>query len=486
MRLKNKKYMRTIIENMRLSTAVFIFVVCSVLSANGQSKEFNETYKWNFDVIEDVNVLLTNYDCDLEVRISDGNKVNFEMYVIAEGDSEDIKVLKDYLDSYEPEASKSNIELRTRFWNSWVSKSIGIAKRIKITLKNKEKITLSELKIRAKLYLPKTSNFELVSKYSTIGIDDLNKIKIRSYQDKISGKNIMGDASINGKYSKVEFMNIGNTDLSLYDTDIVINKVENLICTSKYSKIRIKNAGNAKLTSYTDKYNFVKTGNIIFNGKYSDLNADNSLDTELSLYDSNVAIRNINNLSIKNSKYSEIKFIGTGNIIIGTLYSDKINIERAGSINITTSKYSEFDINSLTSFTQGTSYTDKYSFGRVESIELTTSKYSSFNIDLITKGISVESGYEVKGQIEGITDTFDKMSIKGKYNKFDISVPESLSARILFKGKYGSCKVNNSNYEIKKHISQSLMNDIEYVRKGSDAATATLKMEGYSNKIYIR
>gem|GEM_PF-6628811 len=478
--------MRTMIKNIRFSVTLFTLIVCSILSVEAQTKEINETYRWNFDVNDKVKVLLTNYDCDLQVKTSDNNNVKFEMFVIAEGDTEDINKLMAFLSSYEPEASMSNVELNTRFWNNWISKSIGIAKRIRLTLKNKEKITLSELKIRANLYLPKTSDFELVSKYSTISITDLNTIKIRSYQDKISGRSIMGNAIINCKYSKVEFINLGNTSLNLYDTDVVINKVEDMKCTSKYSKIKIKSAGETNLTSYTDKYNFEKTGNIKFNGKYSDLNAEKSLDTYLTLYDSNVAIRNINNLLVKSSKYSEMKFIGTGNINIMSLYTDNINIERAGSVNITTSKYSEFKIGTLTSFIQETSYNDKYSFNRVESVKLTTGKYSNFDIDFITKNISVTNGYEIKSQIEGVSDAFDKLDIKGKYNKIGISVPESLTARILFKGKYGSCKVNNSNYEIKKHISQSSMTDIEYIKKGGAAATSTLKVEGYSNKIYIQ
>jgi hypothetical protein len=228
-----------------------LFVVALLLTSQlllGKSLTFSEKYEWTYDVDPGATIELSNYDCDVVVESSNTNTVRFVIFVDAQAKEQaDIDILKNYLDELSFSARKDLLRLETTFWDNRSSNSSFGKNVIKMKLKNGRQIKLTEFKVKASLQIPESCQFDLGSKYSKIEMSNINDLILNSYDDKIYGKNAMGEVNIKAKYSNLEFGNFGPTEIDIYDSDFTAEKTEDLKIISKYSEINVNQAGNVDL-----------------------------------------------------------------------------------------------------------------------------------------------------------------------------------------------------------------------------------------------
>jgi len=426
----------------------WIFLFTNVLLA--QDVDFSKKYEWNYTVEDNATVSLINYDCDITIETSSSKEVRFEIEIDAESNKqEDINILNNYLENLSFSSRSDLVKLETTFWekqNSIISLGKSV---IKMKLKNGKSIRLSEFKIKANLYIPATAQLELNSKYSKIQLENIQNLKLNSYDDDIFGKNVERKVKIKAKYSDMEFREFGPTEMDVYECNFTAERTKNLEIKSKYSDIKIKYTGIIDIEGYEDKMIFQSTGNITINSKYSDLKSNTSGNLKMNIYDSDIDIEEIGDLTIRESKYSEYNFKNAGVVNISTAYDDNYNIDHLVSLETTNSKYSEYIFKNL-----------KSSFEILE-------------------------GYDDKVRIYHTSSSFTHLDINSKYGSIILNYDENLPMRIDWKTKYGKIDFNESKFTTKINISENSEFEYRGVRGPESEHMPFVKVRGYDIKMNL-
>jgi len=386
---------------------------------------FSKKYEWNYDVNADVKVLLKNYDCDVIIETSSTNKVRFAIQIDVESkDDEEINTLKNYLESLSFSANENMVSLETTFWENLNSNNSVGRKVIKMKLKNGESVKLSEFKIKASLQIPATTLLELSSKYSKIEMENVQNLKLDSYDDKIYGKSVVNEVDLSAKYSKLEFESFGPTIIDIYDCNFTAEKTADLTIKSKYSDINIGQTGNIKIEGYDDNLTFKNTGDIELQTKYSKI------------------ISNI-----------------TGNLNVD-IYDSDFEIEEIGNLTISASKYSGYNFKSVKEVKIATSYDDNFNFGSLTLFKTDHSKYSDFTISNLHTSFEIVDGYDDNVKISNTSGSFKFLSVNSKYGDIDLTTPDSLPLKIDWKTKYGKLNFDESKLTTRIKIKEN--SDFEY------------------------
>ncbi len=440
MKTKKIKYYYSII--------VILFIEGFVYSLSAQN-ELDKTKVWKFKSSELTEVILNNYECDVEIDITGGNEVTFEMSVYAESsDEKDIKKLQEFLDNLKFNVSEERIEISTQLWQKMNSTSFLNTSKSEVTLLNGEKITLSEFEREATLKIPESVFLKLESKYSTLTLDNLHRFELKSYNDKIYGNNLRQPAKIEAKYSKMEFEETKNLSLDLYDCTFEANNSEITSIKSKYSDIEIENTSTISIDSYDDKFDFEKTGNITIVSKYTDFSLGECENMTLDIYDSNFEIDELKNLIIKESKYSSLEFDQANNIQLLLSYDDEIS---AGIIN---------------------------------SIDIKESKYSTYEIETL-KSVMTINGYDDNILIEDLEESFKLFEADIKYGKIVLDISSELSVELDVKSKYGKLTFDKEEFDTQIHLNKD--DELEYKGyKGKKSDNLPLiKVRGYDMSLTL-
>jgi hypothetical protein len=430
-----------------------LFVVALLLTSQlllGKSLTFSEKYEWTYDVDPGATIELSNYDCDVVVESSNTNTVRFVIFVDAQAKEQaDIDILKNYLDELSFSARKDLLRLETTFWDNRSSNSSFGKNVIKMKLKNGRQIKLTEFKVKASLQIPESCQFDLGSKYSKIEMSNINDLILNSYDDKIYGKNAMGEVNIKAKYSNLEFGNFGPTEIDIYDSDFTAEKTEDLKIISKYSEINVNQAGNVDLDGYDDNMTFKTTGDFELKTKYSDLNCEKSGNLILEIYDSNLEVGEIGNLNISESKYSSYKFNAAGVVKISS------------------------------------SYDDDFSFEKVTSFKANSSKYSEFTMTSLTNSFTILEGYDDNVKIYGTSASFTHFDVNSKYANIILNTSETAQLKIDWNTKHGKIEIDESEFKTRIMIKDN--SEYQYVGiKGTESEDMPyVKVRGYDIKMNL-
>ncbi len=411
---------------------------------------FSENFEWTYNIEPGATIELSNYDCDVVIEPSNSNTVRFIISVDAQAKEQaDLDAINNYLESLTFPARNNEVKLETTFWDSRSSNSTLGRNVIKMKLKNGRSVKLSEFNIKARLYLPESSNFELESKYSKIDMSNVVDLELNSYDDKIYGKNASGEVRIEAKYSDLEFENFGPTEMEIYDSDFTAEKTEDIKIISKYSKININQAGNVDIDGYDDTMTFNTTGDFELNTKYSDLKCMKSGKLDLTIYDSNLEIDEIGNLEISESKYSGFEF------------------NTAGVVKISSS------------------YDDEFSFESVTSFKANSSKYSEYTISNLTNSFTILDGYDDNIKIYDTSSSFTHFDVISKYANITLNTSATNHLKLDWDTKYGKIEFQESDFKTKIMIKDD--SEYQYVGiKGTESDTMPfIKVRGYEIKMNL-
>lgn len=431
--------MKTILHIKFLFAAILILLVAGIGTA--QNYDGSKTLNKTTTVPKDVTIQMENHSGDLKIITSGDNSAMIKTTVEISGNSkEDVDKVIAAIENFRFKLSGNILEVDTRFYKSMNT----INSRTTMTLLNGDKVKIKEYKIRHELQIPKSAKLKLTNKYSDIEMQSLDgDAGLVMYSSKLFGENLTGNVTIESKYSKINFKNIGgNSDFDFYDSDVEIASCQNMNLKSKYSKFDIGKAGEMKIDSYDDKFKVADLSGLNLIAKYSDFESlANVNDVRLELYDSNIKIKSAKNVAF-NGKYCDLVFGDVATFKSGDSYDNNVYLENTKEVEVGTSKYCLYEIKSVTKMTMDDIYDE------------------TIKIDKLENG-------------------FSGLSVNGKYGKMEVTAG-SVPFKVDFKIKYPKVDIPPS-VKISKQIKDN--SDLELL--GGESG-GTIKVEGYDMKVVVK
>jgi hypothetical protein len=411
-----------------------------------QSKTLQKTYSWKYNVSTDVNLSFNNYDCDLIIRTWDKSTIEYTLQVTAASlKTEDSEILNNYLENLSFHTSANHVTIDNRFWDERNTRN----NKIKLELRNGEKITLTKFQISGELKVPSGTNFKLKSRYSNIEMSDISgELTLDLYNDKLYAGNAGSDLNLKAKYSTIEFENMNDITADIYNTDIEAKDIGNLKINSKYSKIFCNEVQNVNLTSYNDKLVFESTRDLSFDAKYSSLIAKKSKILNVDTYNCTIVIDEIEDIRIE-SKYSKFEFKSGGNCILSSSFNDGVK------------------------------------YRKLKNLKIYESKYGTYKIEELTEMLEVTEGYSDKFEILKTSMSLKGIKVNEKYGKVRIGIPEQLDFRLKARIKYPKLDIDDAGITTRIKILEN--SDLEYEGiKGTESADMPLILiKGYNVSLSI-
>jgi len=427
--------------------SIIAITACLALGVNGygQGKKLEKTYRWTYQVNEDVNFAFENYDCDLIIHTWDKPEIEYVMSIDATLKSEeDARKLDDHINDLKFTSSTSSVHIDNHFWTG---KKVFMGRKT-MTLKGARTIRFSEFKMKGEIWIPENSNLNLTSKYSEIEVGELEgRVKLDLYNDKFYGESVNSNIKIVAKYSTLEFTDMKDIEADLYNTTIEAGDVGSLRIVSKYSRFKAGNAGKVDVDAYNDKYAFRSIGDIRFIDKYSDLKAEQAGHTELDCYNSTVSITRLEDVDLK-SKYGSYEFKEVRNLNIATAYNDKYSVDSLGTLNITDSKYGVFKI------------------GHLE------------------RSLLLNEGYSDKLFVTE-TGNLKEVKLNGKYVELEMALDKDYSYRFKANVKYPKFEINEESMNVRKKIKESSEVEMEAIKGTESEGMPSFFVNGYDMAVTL-
>ncbi len=427
--------------------SIIAISTCLALGVNGygQGKKLEKTYRWTYQVNEDVNFAFENYDCNLTIHTWDKPEIEYVMTVDATLKSEeDARKLDDHINDLKFSNSTSSVHIDNRFWTG---KKVVMGRKI-MTLKGARTIRFSEFKMKGEMWIPKNSNLNLTSKYSEIEVEDLNgRVSLDLYNDKIYGGLVNSNITIAAKYSTLEFTDMKDIKADLYNTTFESGNIGSLSVVSKYSTFKAGNAGKVDMDAYNDKYAFGSIGDIRFIDKYSDLRAEQAGHTELDCYTSTVIISRVEDVDLK-SKYGSYEFKEARNLNIETTYNDKYSIDSLGTLSIA------------------------------------DSKYGVYKIAYLERSLLLSEGYSDKLYVTK-TGSLKGMKVNGKYVVVEMALDKDYSYRFNANVKYPKFDINEESMIVRKKIKESSELEMEAIKGTESEGMPSFFVNGYDMAVTL-
>ncbi len=301
--------------------------------------EIQKTFVWKNSVSKGTTVIMNNYNCDLTIHVWDKNEAEFHLTIEATGETaEDETRLVKHLENYKFDLTGNAVAFHNKFWKNRQTSN----RKTTLEIEGQKDIELTEFSMKGEIWVPAVNPFELDSKYSKLNMEDFKgKLSLDLYNSDLYAGNLAENARITAKYSNVEFRDIKDLNIDLYNCTFEAGVTGNITGVTKYSKLNATNSGKLNADSYNDKYSFDQTGDVIFRSKYSDLKTTVSGITDLECYNGIFIFGETKDVKI-DSKYASFEFRKAGKCNITASYNDKFRIGEAGSLIIFDSKYSNY------------------------------------------------------------------------------------------------------------------------------------------------
>ncbi|HUS87482.1 MAG TPA: hypothetical protein VMW76_09595 [Bacteroidales bacterium] len=430
-----------------LCNSLLLLVFAAICNSTvAQGKDIQKSFKWQYNVNNDANVVFENYDCDLVIHTWDKGEVEYIMTVdISMKSAEDASYLSNYIEDLEFTSSEGSVTIMNRFWRSRVN-IMGIKT---IDLIAGKKLRYNDFNMKGELWVPADCNLQLRSKYSRIDLEGIKgPLDLDLYNDKIYGVECGDKVRIAAKYSTVELKDLHEVTVNLYNTDLYAGNLGNLSGESKYSKIYGNDAGRIEINSYNDKYTFESTTDVKFEAKYSDFISGKSSDIDMDCYECTVTIDDVEDIEIA-SKYTKYQFGKAGNCTISSSYNDKINTSLLNTLNVA------------------------------------QSKYGNYTIDELISSLRVDDGYEDKFTVVRSGSYFKGVKVNGKYIDVVLGLPEELDFRFKANIKYADLDINEEALTTRIKVVEGSQLEYDAVKGTEKEGMPLIEITGYEMSLKI-
>jgi len=466
-----------------LRLCVFLFfATTSILPAQTEkSKNIEKT----FDLSQEGTVKVDHRYGLLKVIQSTDGKVHLNARMRVEGnDEEEIQKALSQFDVDINEFGNQVIietDLSIKNWN-------GRNGKIHLTFKNGAKVKgLKKFTVEMLLAVPDLAALTLKNKYEDIIIDHNFKgdLEVEIYDGDLKAKSVDGELELNIKYGKAIFDNIGDADLTLYDSEMEMEAGKAIKLASKYSEYTIGDTESLKINAYDDKFELGNVkGRLEIKDKYSEMEVGNFGEAILEVHDGDFEAKKGGDLSIIDTKYSKYRIAEVGNLEIEGAHDDKFIIKKVANFEVDITKYTEFEIDNLAGkFKVQHSHDDKFVIGTLKDLMVNQSKYTEFEITNLAGQVSLLDSHDDKLDVREVATSFKGLKMNGKYTKVNMDIPSSVKYEIDAEMKYGGIEYDESAFESQYYKEKDSILAVRGKIKGAGPNAPKIEVRGHDCKV---
>ncbi len=430
-----------------LHYSIIVIACITLLPGTAKGQRYDKTFKWTYSANRDTKVVLDNYDTDLEIMTWDKKSVELHITVNADVRSEeDANKLDDYLGNLQFNSTGNLTSLDTRFWKS-INNIMGFST---MKLINNEILRIKKINVECKLWIPKDASLELNSKYSEIKMEDIGGLlNAQLYDDDLFAGKVEGDASINARYSKMNFTDMNDIDADIYNCNFNTGNAGDITIISRYSDIHSGNVGIMDIESHEDDFIIENCSDIRYIAKYSEFTTGKAGKLVANNYECEFTAESITDARIE-SKYSEFSIDNAGNIEIISSYEDKLEAGFLGSLMVRETKYGEYDIEDLATV------------------------------------LDIQDAYEDKITVYRLGKSLRELNIGGKYLDIELGLASGFDCRLIAAIKYPDLDIDDDIFTTKIHIKEDSNLEYEGIKGTEKAGMPELNISGYEVNLSIR
>ena len=360
--------------------------------------------------------------------------------------------------------------------------------KVTLTFKNGAKVKgLKKFTMEMLLAVPDLKSLSLKNKYEDIIIDHDFKgnLEVEIYDGDLKAKNVTGELELNVKYGKAFFADIGNADLTLYDSEMKMEGGKAIKLASKYSEYTIGDTESLKINAYDDKFELGNIkGRLEIRDKYSEMEVGNFGEAILNVHDGDFEGKKGGNLTITNSKYSKYRIGEVGEFVIESSHDDKYIVKKVSEFEVDLTKYTEFEVDNLAGqFKVRDSHDDKFTVGSLTDLLISQSKYTEFEIGSLSGQASLLDSHDDKLDVREVKSSFKGLKMDGKYTKVNMDIPTSVKYEIDAEMKYGGIKYPNSAFESNYYKEKDSVLAVRGKIKGAGANAPKIQVRGHDCKV---
>jgi len=259
-------------------------------------------------------------------------------------------------------------------------------------------------------------------------------------------------------YGNVRIPDIqGDVGLDLYDCDLHSGNIEGTLKLKlRYTDAVLGNATDSDINLYDSDIEIQDLGNLTIVSKYSKININSCKNASIDFYDDKVTIGSL--LDLKGAmKYTSL--------FTGNLQKTSLNIYdcvfEAGSTNgfELKSKYSKITLKNINGLFLYDLYDDKVNIGQISSMA-GISKYASFVIGRMNTSLEMKSTYDDDIKVDFISKDFTKVMADGKYTSINLGIENGAAYYLNIKAKYTGIELDEKQYEKIRYIDKNDETDV--------------------------
>lgn len=432
----------------KTATAVFIMILLPLLLM--AQEEVTEKFSKEFSVEESTIVHLKSKNGNLIITTWDKDVVDFTATLkIKTNEPEDAEAIVKAFKSMEISKEGNDINIDTRFYESFQVTNTFFFKSGKMKLITGNKVNIESFKTSYVLTVPIDIALEISLKYADLVMNDhTGNVNLTVYDGEIKTGNLTGDALIDLRYCSGDIGNLHDAKMELYDSDLEVGAISrSLTLNSKYSKLNLDDAGDVYLESYDDKIGLGEVSSLTGSMKYTTLLMKDAPFMSLKSYDSFIEAGDVNDLKLE-SKYTKMTFEKVDVFSLTKSYDDKITLRELGTM------AGDF-------------------------------KYTNCHIDKLEKKLDLIS-YDDSFIIEEVGSGFERIELEGKYTVFNMKLPRMTEFYLDFDLTYPDIVFPEDQLVEKRYHKEG--NSFKY--KGSTPGASEenasgIFLSGYDNKFKI-
>ncbi len=457
---------------------LLLFAATTVLSAQTEkSKSVEKIFELSKGGIVKVD---HRYGLLKVIQSTDGKvHLNARMRVEGNDDEEIQKALSQFEVDINEFGNQVTIEtdLGIKNWN-------GRNGKIYLTFKNGAKVKgLKKFTVEMLLAVPDLKSLSVKNKYEDIIIDHDFKgdLAVELYDGDLKTKNVTGELELNVKYGKAIMEDIGDGDLTLYDSEMEMESGKAIKLSSKYSEYTIGDTESLRIKAYDDKFELGNVqGRLEISDKYSEMSVGNFGDAILEVHDGDFDAKKGGNFTITDTKYSKYRIKQVGNLVIEGSHDDKFIINEVADFEVDVTKYTEFEIENLAgNFKVRSSHDDKFTIGALGDLLVNQSKYTEFEVTNLSGQVSLLDSHDDKLDVVEVATSFKGLKLNGKYTKVNMDIPSSIKYELDAEMKYGGIDYPESAFKSQYYKEKDSILSVRGKMKGAGANAPKIEVRGH-------
>lgn len=305
---------------------------------------------------------------NLILKKGTGSQIKAVLTISAGGsDAAEVQQFLDYFQLQASEAADNKLDIKTEdVIKNW--QTINGRSTIKFN-DGKSFSGIKDFKMNLEIEVPKLRYATLENKYADIKVSEgvASTLGITLFEGRVEAPGQYENLSLALKYSKGTVGSFGTCTAEMFECDLGM--------------------GNGKALTVGAKYSTITVG---------DLN-----EATLNLFECHLHAKNADNVTVRESKYSELTFQEINSLNFESSFEDKVRLAKVGSLSAGHSKYSKF---------------------AVEGLWKSLRFPSSFEDDIIVRNVG---------------STFEGLVLDSKYTDLTLPIPASVKYQIEAELKYG-------------------------------------------------